>query len=73
MKWIDESYSIRIDIAHGLAFVDIDKVAEVAERLPAIEAVCYNFLRGWRDRFLDLDHGPSGESSVNLEPEQLLT
>ena len=36
-KWIDESHSIRLDVAHGVAFVDIHKVAEVADRLPAIE------------------------------------
>jgi len=72
-KWIDESYSVRLDVAHGVAFVDIHKVAQVAERLPAIEEVCQRFLRGWRDRFLDLErYAPSeslSEASQELLPE----
>lgn len=58
-KWIDESYSVRLDVAHGVAFIDVHKVGEVAERLPAIERVCFNFLSGWRERFLESDrHSP---------------
>jgi hypothetical protein len=60
--WIDDSYSVRVDVAHGVAFVDIIKVAEVATRLPAIEEVCHRFLRNWRDSFLDLNHQQSNES-----------
>jgi hypothetical protein len=60
-KWIDESYSVRLDVAHGVAFIDIHKVAAVAGRLPAIEEVCYHFLRGWRDRFLHMDPYPPSE------------
>jgi hypothetical protein len=60
--WIDDSYSVRIDVAHGRAFVDVHKLADVANRLPAIERVCYRFLRGWRDQFLDMDRHPPSES-----------
>jgi hypothetical protein len=70
-KWIDESYAVRLDVAHGIAFVDIQKVAEVAGRLPAIEKVCFLFLCGWRDRYLDLDrHAPS--ESLSPVGEELL-
>ncbi len=59
-KWIDESYAVRLDVAHGVAFINIHKVGEVAERLPVIEDLCYRFLKGWRERFLELDrHAPS--------------
>lgn len=72
-NWIDDSYAIRLDVAHGVAFIDIHKVAEVAERLPAIEEVCYQFLKGWRERFLELDRHPPSESipvdSPGLLPE----
>jgi hypothetical protein len=72
-RWIDDSYKVRLDVAHGVAFVEIHKVAEVAERLPAIEEVCYRFLRGWYDCFLDFDrHAPSeflSASGGELLPE----
>jgi hypothetical protein len=59
-KWIDDSYAVRLDVAHGKAFIDVHKVAEVAERLPAIEQLCFRFLTDWRERFLLLDrHAPS--------------
>ena len=50
-KWIDESYAVRLDVAHGVAFINIHKVGEVAERLPVIEDLCYRFLKGWRGGF----------------------
>jgi hypothetical protein len=70
-KWIDESYAVRLDVAHGVAFIDIHKVAQVAERLPAIEEVCYRFLRGWRDRFLEMDRHPPSER-LSVAEQQLL-
>jgi hypothetical protein len=70
-KWIDESYLVRRDVAHGVAFVDIHKVAEVADRLPAIEKVCYLFLRGWHDSFLDLERHAPGESLSKVGEELL--
>ncbi len=70
-NWIDESYSVRKGVAHGVAFVDILKVAEVAARLPAIEEVCYQFLHNWRDRFLDLNHQQSSESLSEVDQELL--
>jgi hypothetical protein len=68
-KWIDESYAVRLDVAHGVAFIDVHKVAEVAERLPIIEEVCFRFLSGWRERFLEIDRLPPSESlpAVNQE------
>jgi hypothetical protein len=70
-EWIDESYSVRVDVAHGVAFVDIYKVAEVADRLPAIEKVCYRFLRDWRDRFLNMER-PAPSESLSKVGEELL-
>jgi hypothetical protein len=55
-RWIKESYAVRIGVAHGAASIDVHKVAEVAERIPIIEEVSYNFLSGWRNKFLDPDH-----------------
>ena len=65
-EWIDKSYSVRLDVAHGVAFIDIHEVAEVAERLPAIEEVCYRFLRGWRDRFLEMGGTPRNGKNCTL-------
>lgn len=66
-RWIDDSYNIRLDVAHGAAFIDIHKVAEVAERLPAIEDVCFRFLSGWREQFLNLDRSAPSESLDEAE------
>jgi hypothetical protein len=72
-KWINESYEIRMDVAHGLAFIDIHKIADVAAQLPSIEQVCYRFLTGWRERFSVLDRHPPNENlpadSFELLPE----
>lgn len=70
--WIDDSYSVRLDVAHGVAFIDVHKVASVAERLPDIEQVCFGFLRGWRERFLDMDRHPPSET-LPLGSEGLLS
>jgi hypothetical protein len=61
-KWIDESYAVRLDVAHGVAFINVHKVGEVAERLPTIEDLSYRFLKGWRERFLELDRQAPSES-----------
>jgi hypothetical protein len=53
--WIDENYDVRIGVAHGVAPIDVHKVAEVAQRLPAIKDISYKFLSGWRDKFLDIN------------------
>jgi hypothetical protein len=68
--WIDDSYSVRLDVAHGIAFIDVHKVAEIAERLPPIEQVCFRFLSGWRERFLEMDRHPPRETlpAVGEEP-----
>lgn len=66
-KWIDESYAVRLDVAHGVAFINVHKVGEVADRLPVIEDICYRFLSGWRERFLELARGAPSESL----PDQL--
>lgn len=67
--WIDDSYSVRLDVAHGVAFIDVHKVAEVAERLPAIEQVCFGFLSGWRERFLEMDRHPPSETVPTVSEE----
>lgn len=68
-SWIDDSYAIRIEVAHGVAFVDIHKVAEVAARLVEIENVCYRFLDDWHERFLNLCRQPSDGISSEVSPE----
>lgn len=61
-KWVDQSYAIRVGVAHGSEPIDIHKVTEVSERLQAIEEVAYHFLAGWRAQFLGLDRQPPSES-----------
>lgn len=68
-KWIDQSYAVRVGVAHGTEPIDIHKVAEVADRLPAIEEVSYRFLLGWRERFLGLDRQPPSETLPSGERE----
>jgi hypothetical protein len=68
-KWIDESNDTRNDIAHGNASIDIRTVQEVAKRLPQIEKVCYEFLRGWHPHFLDLDRQVPSADSPPRVPE----
>lgn len=70
-KWIDKSYEVRVGVAHGSEPIDIHKVAEVTERLPAIEEVSYRFLAGWREHFLGLDRQPPSESLPAEERELL--
>lgn len=70
-KWIDQSYAVRVGVAHGTDPIDILKVAEVAERLPAIEEVSYRFLLGWHEKFLGLDRQPPSESLPADERELL--
>jgi len=68
-KWIDQSYAVRVGVAHGTEPIDIQRVAEVADRLPAIEEVSYRFLLDWRERFLSLDRQPPNESLPAGEKE----
>jgi hypothetical protein len=71
--WIDQTYAVRVGVAHGTEPVDINKVAEVAQRIPAIESVSYRFLKDWRARFLDLDWFPDSDflqaAEWDLPPE----
>jgi hypothetical protein len=73
-KWIDESYSVRKDVAHGVTFIDIHKVSAVAKRLPVIQEVCYHFLRGWHENFLGLNQPspsvPTSEADEELSPPE---
>jgi len=50
--WVDDNYTVRKDIAHGVAFVNIQDVENVAERLPDIEEVSYQFLLDWKAQIL---------------------
>lgn len=70
-KWIDQSYDIRNGIAHGTDPINIHRIAEVAECLPAIEEISYRFLLDWRERFLELDRNPPSESLPAEEGELL--
>ncbi|MCO5210448.1 MAG: hypothetical protein M9936_12175 [Caldilinea sp.] len=51
-SWIDDNYAVRTDIAHGVAFVNIQDVEKVAARLPDIEEVSYQFLLDWKAQIL---------------------
>jgi len=58
-NWIDASYDIRNDVAHGRKDVTVEHVAHVANELSEIANVAHRFLADWRDRFLELDrHAP---------------
>jgi hypothetical protein len=70
-NWIDQNYATRVGVAHGTEPIDIHKVAEVAERLPAIEEVSYRFLVGWQERFLGLGRNAPSESLPAEERELL--
>lgn len=48
IKWIDDNYSIRKDIAHGVMPVNIRRVEEVLNKLETIEEVAYKFLTDWK-------------------------
>jgi hypothetical protein len=60
-KWIDESYEIRNDIAHGAGSVDIERVASVASRNDEIQQVAHRFLQDWREKLPYVDHQLSPE------------
>lgn len=71
-NWIDQSYAVRVGVAHGTEPIDIHKVAEVAERLPAIEEIAHRFLVGWQQRFLHQErHAPS--ESLPVEERDFLS
>lgn len=70
-KWIDQSYAVRVGVAHGSDPIDIHKVAEVAEKLPVIEEVSHRFLVGWHKQFLGLARNPPSESLPDAERELL--
>jgi hypothetical protein len=75
-RWIDESYDVRKDVAHGAGSVDVDKVASVASRLDVIREVAHRFLQDWRQEFLEVARRPprarlpdsdcKGEETVTL-------
>jgi hypothetical protein len=69
MRWIEESHQVRVDVAHGLKSIDIYIVAEVAQRLPVIEQVCFRFLTDWRERFLGMDRQPPSETRPAFSQE----
>lgn len=71
-SWIDQSYAIRVDVAHGAAPIDIRLVTKVTDRLPEIEELSYRFLLGWRERFLSLDRQPPTES-LPIDGKDLLS
>lgn len=71
-QWIDENHRTRIDIAHGVATVDVHTVVEVVTKLKIIEQVAYSFLRDWRDNFLYLNPQPETFSMEPIIEEQLV-
>jgi hypothetical protein len=52
--WIDENYETRKDIAHGLNFVNIEKVELVANKNGVIRSVSHRFLKDWYETLLHL-------------------
>ena len=65
--WVDRHYDTRVDVAHGVASVDIHKVAEIANLVPGLQSVARSFLRGWRAQFLNAKIQPELEGSPHLE------
>ncbi|MFB9053939.1 hypothetical protein ACFFVB_12705 [Formosa undariae] len=54
-KWIDEGYSIRKDIAHGIIPIEIDHIEKIVTKLPEIENVSHKFLIDWMKNELKTD------------------
>src|SRR5207248_2898461 len=63
-KWIDESYRIRTDVAHGIGSVNIKQVAHVASRIDLIRQVAHRFLLDWRAKNANLDR----DETIGSEP-----
>lgn len=53
-SWIDDNYSIRKNIAHGINSVDATEVEKIINKLSLIEKVAYSFIRDWRANKLEL-------------------
>jgi len=50
--WIDRNYETRVNIAHGVASIEINVVEEVLEKVPIIQRIAYRLLTDWRDNAL---------------------
>jgi hypothetical protein len=57
-EWIDENYHTRIQIAHGVAAVDIEQVERVMFKLETIQKVAHIFLIDWREAYIDPTMSP---------------
>lgn len=60
-NWVDTSYDIRNDVAHGRKDVTVEHVAHVANELSEIANVAHRFLADWRHQFIALDRHPPVE------------
>lgn len=47
IRWIDESYTMRKDIAHGIASIDINVIENVVEKLDIIKEVANRLITDW--------------------------
>jgi len=54
-KWIENSYKIRKDIAHGLAPVTVQSIEEIISQIETLEEVAHCFLSDWKNKQLPMD------------------
>lgn len=50
-RWIDENYTLRLQIAHGIAAVDVEAVERATEMSETIQEVSQRFLTDWAHRY----------------------
>jgi hypothetical protein len=48
--WIDEMHALRVQIAHGMAAVDVESVEATDAKAKVLQSVAQKFLQAWRDR-----------------------
>jgi hypothetical protein len=60
-NWIKENYKTRVDIAHGVAPINIEEVEIILAKLDIIKQVAYTFLTGWKKKQLNPEIPPELE------------
>jgi hypothetical protein len=66
-NWIDVNNNVRVQIAHGIAAVDIEQIEVVLYSLETIKAVAHTFLIGWRERQLNPEIPPELDEKFGYE------
>lgn len=66
-KWIDDYYSLRKDIAHGVAPITVESVQKIIVKLEELEQVASIFLTGFIDTLQIRDHLSSLLEYIGVE------